>query len=88
MMMLADADAQAWAIGPPLQGKVIQTANVTHNGKQATAHLMPPSQRLITVPSMYGLSSTLRRCQLLRMTQPHWATEKAWVGSFMARSLG
>ena len=44
MMMLADADAQAWAIGPPLQGKVIQTANVTYNGKPATAQLMPRSQ--------------------------------------------
>ena len=44
MMMLADADAQAWAIGPPLQGKVIQTANVTYNGKPATVQLMPRSQ--------------------------------------------
>ena len=43
MAMLANVDG-AWAVAPPQQGKVIQTATVTCNGGAAIVQLAPKSQ--------------------------------------------
>ena len=50
MAMLANVDG-AWAVAPPRQGKVAQTAAVTYNGGVATLQLVPKSQMgSITTP--------------------------------------